>query len=68
MIFPKVCFLKCFKRSLARRISMHRKCRVSPYIPLIELQHQFVEFRGKVGKSKLTIQRSIDKLEVLKRR
>jgi hypothetical protein len=47
---------------------MHRKCRVSPYIPLIELQHQFVEFRGKVGKSKLTIQRSIDKLEVLKRR
>ena len=36
------------------------------YIPLIELQRQFVQFKKQADKSKLAIQKSLDKLETLK--
>lgn len=36
-------------------------------LPDIELQKQFVKFEEQVEKSKLTIQQSLDKLEILKR-
>ena len=37
------------------------------FIPPIELQNQFVDFVVQTDKSKLTIQQSLDKLEVLKK-
>ena len=35
--------------------------------PPLELQRQFADIVGKVVKSKLTIQQSLDKLEVMKK-
>ena len=37
------------------------------YLPSIKLQKEFVEFKNKADKSKLTIQKSLDKLELLKK-
>ena len=37
-----------------------------PLLP-VHLQEQFIDFMGQVGKAKLTIQQSLDKLEVLKK-
>lgn len=37
------------------------------YLPPIELQREFVNFKGKISSQKLTIQQSLDKLEVLKK-
>ena len=37
-----------------------------PLLP-VHLQEQFIDFMGQVGKAKLTIQKSLDKLEVLKK-
>ena len=37
------------------------------YLPPIELQLQFVQFREQINKTKLTIQASLDKLEVMKK-
>ncbi len=37
------------------------------YLPPIELQQQFVQFKEQTDKSKLTIQLSLDKLELLKK-
>lgn len=37
------------------------------YLPSIKLQEEFVEFKNKADKSKLTIQQSLDKLELLKK-
>ena len=36
-------------------------------LPPIELQKEFVEFKNKTNKSKLEIQKSLDKLEILKK-
>lgn len=37
-----------------------------PLLP-VHMQEQFIDFMGRVSKSKLTIQRSLDKLEILKK-
>ena len=37
------------------------------YLPPLELQRQFVQFKKQVDKSKLTVQQSLDKLELLKK-
>lgn len=37
-----------------------------PLLP-VHMQEQFIDFIGRVSKSKLTIQRSLDKLEILKK-
>lgn len=40
---------------------------IEVYIPEYELQENFTAFVGKIGQQKLTIQQSLDKLEVLKK-
>ena len=37
------------------------------YLPPIELQQQFVQFKDQTDKSKLAVQQSIDQLETLKK-
>lgn len=41
--------------------------RLHGYVPPIELQNQFAAFVEQTDKSKLTVQKSLDKLEILKR-
>lgn len=40
---------------------------ISLYIPPINLQQKFVEFKAQVDKSKLAVQKSLDELETLKK-
>ncbi len=37
------------------------------YLPPIKLQHKFVQFKKQIDKSKLAIEKSIEKLEILKK-
>ena len=37
------------------------------YLPPVPLQHRFVDFKTHIDRQKLTIQQSLDKLEVLKK-
>lgn len=37
------------------------------YLPPIELQRQFVHFKEQTDKSKLAVQQSLNKLEILKK-
>lgn len=48
-------------------INMEKIRNFEYYFPAVELQNQFVSFVSQTDKSKLTIQQSLDKLEVLKK-
>ena len=63
----KLLFEMCKAAIGQANINAQEMQNIGLYIPPIELQRQFVEFREKVGKSKLTIQQSLDKLEMLKK-
>ena len=60
-------FEMCKTASGQANINAQEMQNIALYIPPIGFQRQFIEFRREIGKSKLTIQQSIDKLETLKK-
>ena len=61
-------FLKCAKQTTGiASINMRQLKGLPTLVPPIEIQVYFNDFVAKAGQSKLTIQQSLDKLEVLKK-
>ena len=48
-------------------INVTKLKQIEVYVPEYELQQRFSGFVGKVDRQKLTIQQSLDKLEVLRK-
>lgn len=65
--FSKQMLLGICKTAIGQaNINAQEMQNIEIYIPLIELQRQFVQFKKQADKSKLAIQKSLDKLETLK--
>lgn len=61
-------FLRCAKQTTGiASINMRQLKGLPTLVPPIEIQVHFNDFLAKVGQSKLTIQQSLDKLEILKK-
>lgn len=61
-------FLRCAKQTTGIASINMKQLRALPVLlPPIEVQKMFANFVEKVGRQKLTIQQSLDKLEVLKK-
>ena len=66
--FSKQMLLGICKTAIGQaNINAQEMQNIEIYIPLIELQRQFVQFKKQADKSKLAIQKSLDKLETLKK-
>ena len=66
--FSKQMLLGMCKAAIGQaNINAQEMQNIGLYLPPIELQHQFVQFKEQTDKSKLAIQQSLDKLETLKK-
>ena len=66
--FSKQMLLGMCKAAIGQaNINAQEMQNIGLYLPPIELQHQFVQFKEQTDKSKLAIQQSLDKLELLKK-
>lgn len=67
--FSKQMLLGMCKAAIGQaNINAQEMQNIGVYIPPIELQKKFVEFKQQVNKSKVTIQQGWDKLELLKKK
>ena len=66
--FSKQMLLGMCKAAIGQaNINAQEMQNIGLYLPPIELQRQFVQFKEQTDKSKLAIQQSLDKLELLKK-
>lgn len=66
--FSKQMLLNMCKTAIGQaNINAQEMQNIGLYLPPVELQQQFVQFKEQTDKSKLSIQQSIDQLETLKK-
>ena len=66
--FSKQMLLGMCKAAIGQaNINAQEMQNIGLYLPPVELQREFVKFKEETDKSKLTIQKSLDKLEVMKK-
>lgn len=66
--FSKQMLLNMCKTAIGQaNINAQEMQNIGLYLPPIELQQQFVQFKGQTDKSKFAVQQSIEKLETLKK-